>query len=149
MAGFSMMLEVLPHAQGLPLPKYATSGSSGMDLYAAVDAPLVVKPGEVTLIPTGLKIALPEPFEAQIRARSGLAIKHGLCVLNGPGTVDSDYRGEVKVILANLGKEPFTVERGMRIAQMVIMRVEKPKLEVVDKVPDTVRGEGGFGSSGR
>jgi len=144
-----MMMEVMAHAKGLPLPKYATAGSSGMDLYAAVEAALVVKPGEVALIPTGLKIALPEPFEAQIRARSGLAIKHGLCVLNGPGTVDSDYRGEVKVILANLGKEPFTVERGMRIAQMVIMRVEKPKLEVVDKVPDTVRGEGGFGSSGR
>ena len=149
MAGFSMMIEVLAHAKGLSLPKYATAGSSGMDLYAAVDANLIVKPGEVSLIPTGLKIALPEPFEAQIRARSGLAIKHGMCVLNGPGTVDSDYRGEVKVILANLGKEPFTVERGMRIAQMVIMRVEKPKLEVVDKVPDTVRGEGGFGSSGR
>lgn len=149
MTGFKMLLEILPHGKGLPMPRYATPGSSGVDLHAAVDAPVVIKPGEVVLIPTGIKIALPEPYEAQIRARSGLAIKHALCVLNGPGTVDSDYRGEVKVILANLGKEPFTVERGARIAQMVVMRVEKPAVELVDKVPETLRGEGGFGSSGR
>ncbi len=149
MTGFKMLFEIMPHGKGLPVPKYATPGSSGMDLHAAVDVPVVIKPGEVLLIPTGIRIALPEPYEAQIRARSGLAIKHALCVLNGPGTVDSDYRGEVKVILANLGKEPFTVERGARIAQMVVMRVEKPAVELVDKVPETLRGEGGFGSSGR
>ncbi|MBN1807918.1 MAG: dUTP diphosphatase [Planctomycetes bacterium] len=144
-----MLVERLAHGEGLELPEYKTAGSSGMDLHAAVEEEETIEPGGIALVPTGLKMAIPEGYEAQVRARSGLAIKHGICVLNGPGTVDSDYRGEVKVILANLGKEEFAVKRGDRIAQMVIMRVEKARIEEVDEVPETVRGEGGFGSSGR
>lgn len=119
-----------------------------MDLHAAIKAEETIPPGGRALIPTGLKIALPEGFEAQIRARSGLAVKQGIMVVNAPGTVDADYRGEVKVILGNFGKEPFVVTRGMRIAQMVIQRVSKARLKEVEEVPDTERGEGGFGSSG-
>jgi dUTP pyrophosphatase len=138
----------LPHAKGLNLPKYATELSAGVDLEAAVDAPLTLKPGERQLVPTGLAIALPPGYEAQIRPRSGLALKNGVTVLNSPGTVDADYRGEIKVILANLGAENFTVERGMRVAQMVIAQHAQVQWNVVDKLDDTARGAGGFGSTG-
>jgi dUTP pyrophosphatase len=132
----------------LALPAYQSEHASGMDLLAAVDAPLAIAPGKRALVPTGLSIAVPPGFEAQVRARSGLTLKKGICVLNGPGTVDADYRGEVGVILANLGDEPFTVERGMRIAQLVICPVIKAEWEEVVVLPDTGRGAGGFGSSG-
>lgn len=138
----------LPQARGLNLPKYATEMSAGVDLEAAVEAPVTLKPGERQLIPTGLAIALPQGYEAQIRPRSGLALKNGVTVLNSPGTVDADYRGEIKVILANLGGEAFTVERGMRIAQMVIARHEQVEWNVVDQLDETARGAGGFGSTG-
>lgn len=138
----------LPHAKGLGLPKYATEHAAGMDLEAAVEAPVTLKPGERQLIPTGLAIALPEGYEAQIRPRSGLAIKNGVTCLNSPGTIDADYRGEVKVILANLGQEPFTVERGMRIAQMVVAKYRRVEWEAVDQLDETERGSGGFGSTG-
>ena len=144
-----VLVERLPHSEGLPLPSYATEGSSGMDIYAAVEKDEVVPPGGRALVPTGLKIAVPLGFEVQIRARSGLAVKHGMLVVNGPGTVDADYRGEVKVIVGNFGHHPFTVERGMRIAQMVVQEVPKAQIEEVEQVPETLRGEGGFGSSGR
>lgn len=141
-------LALLPHADGLNLPKYATELSAGVDLEAAVDAPVTLKPGERQLIPTGLSIALPEGYEAQIRPRSGLAFKNGVTVLNSPGTIDADYRGEVKVILANLGQDAFTVERGMRIAQMVIAQYSRVSFNVVDQLDETARGAGGFGSTG-
>lgn len=138
----------LPHGEGLNLPAYATALSAGVDLEAAVEAPLTLQPGERKLVPTGLAIALPPGFEAQIRPRSGLAYKNGVTVLNSPGTIDADYRGEVKVILANLGNEAFTVERGMRVAQMVIARYEQVGWNVVAQLDETERGAGGFGSTG-
>ncbi|WP_038035765.1 dUTP diphosphatase [Thermopetrobacter sp. TC1] len=140
----------LAHAQGLPLPAYHSSGAAGMDLRAAVaeDAPLELAPGARALIPTGIAIALPEGFEAQVRPRSGLALKHGITCLNAPGTIDSDYRGEIGVILANLGEAPFVVKRGMRIAQLVIAPVTRACWAEVDDLDATVRGSGGFGSSG-
>ena len=137
-----------PGTEDLPLPAYQTEHASGMDLLAAVEKPMVVEPGRRALVPTGLYIAVPAGCEAQVRARSGLAWKQGLCVLNGPGTIDADYRGEVGVILANLGAEPFTVERGMRIAQLVICPVVRAEWEEVVVLPGTGRGPGGFGSSG-
>lgn len=138
----------LAHAKGLKLPDYATALSAGVDLEAAVEAPVTLRPGERQLIPTGLAIALPEGYEAQIRPRSGLAFKNGVTVLNSPGTIDADYRGEVKVILANLGAEPFTVERGMRVAQMVVAAYARVSWHVVEKLDETERGAGGFGSTG-
>jgi len=138
----------LPHGCGIPLPAYETAHAAGMDLPAAVESDLVLKPGERALVPTGLAIALPEGFEAQVRPRSGLAARNGVTVLNSPGTVDADYRGEVKVILANLGPEPFTVTRGMRIAQMIVAPVSRAALQEVETLPDTARGAGGFGSTG-
>ena len=140
----------LPHAEGIDLPAYETSASAGMDLRAAVpvDAPVTLDPGNRALVDTGLKIALPEGYEGQVRPRSGLAHRHGVTVLNSPGTIDADYRGEVKVLLVNHGREPFTVERGMRIAQLVVAqhaRVEWVRREALD---ETVRGPGGFGSTG-
>lgn len=141
-------LTTLPHAEGIPLPAYATEQSAGMDLCAAVDAPLTLTPGARILVPTGLSIALPAGFEAQVRPRSGLALKNGVTVLNSPGTVDADYRGEIKVILANLGAEPFTIERGMRIAQMVIARHSTVAWDIVESLDETSRGAGGFGSTG-
>ncbi|TAL35285.1 MAG: dUTP diphosphatase [Alphaproteobacteria bacterium] len=144
----AVSLTQLSHAKGLNLPKYATEYSAGVDLEAAVDAPVTLKPGERQLIPTGLAIALPEGYEAQIRPRSGLALKNGVTVLNSPGTVDADYRGEIKVILANLGSENFILERGMRIAQMVIAAHAHVSWTVVDKLDETARGAGGFGSTG-
>ena len=141
----------LPHAGDLALPAYETAGSAGMDLRAAVpeDAPVTLEPGARALIPTGLKIALETGWEAQVRPRSGLALKHGLTCLNAPGTIDSDYRGEVGVILVNLGREPFVVRRGERIAQMVVAAVAQASVVEVEDLDETARGTGGFGSTGR
>jgi len=138
----------LPHADGIDLPAYATEHSAGMDLCAAVASDLLLAPGSRTLVPTGLCIALPEGYEAQVRPRSGLALKHGVTVLNSPGTIDADYRGEVQVILANLGTEPFTVTRGMRIAQMVVAAYGRVVWQPVAALPESDRGAGGFGSTG-
>ena len=138
----------LPHGVDLPLPAYASDQAAGMDLHAAVDAPVTIDPGAIALIPTGLSIALPPDHEVQIRPRSGLAVKHGVTVANAPGTIDADYRGEVKVALINLGQRPFVVERAMRIAQMVIAPVVRGAWREVDELPETVRGEGGFGHTG-
>lgn len=147
----SVCLMRLPHAQGLPLPAYETAHAAGMDLRAAVpdDAPLTLPPGGWALAPTGLAIALPEGYEAQIRPRSGLAAKHGVTCLNSPGTIDADYRGELKVILINHGPEPFVIRRGERIAQMIVAPVVQATWAEVDSLDETARGEGGFGSTGR
>jgi dUTP pyrophosphatase len=144
-------VERLPHSKGLPLPAYETAGSAGMDLRAAIpeDVPVLLAPGARALIPTGLKIALEPGFEAQVRPRSGLALKHGITCLNSPGTVDSDYRGEVGVILINHGQEPFVIRRGERIAQLVVARHEQAAMIEVETLDDTARGAGGFGSTGR
>jgi len=144
----SVSITRLPHAADLPLPSYATAQSAGMDLCAAVDAPVTLPSGAHGMIPTGLAIALPAGLEAQVRPRSGLAAKNGVTVLNSPGTVDADYRGEIKVILINHGKDPFVIERGMRIAQMVIARHATVGWEEMDSLPETTRGAGGFGSTG-
>jgi dUTP pyrophosphatase len=140
----------LSHGAGLPLPAYATPGSAGMDLLAAVDeaSPLRIGSGEWCLVPTGLVLQLPSGFEAQVRPRSGLAFRHGVTVLNAPGTVDADYRGEVGVLLINHGREDFTVTRGMRIAQLVVARVEQVDFHEADVISETLRGAGGFGSTG-
>jgi dUTP pyrophosphatase len=138
----------LLHNTDLPLPAYETAQSAGMDLAAAIDAPVTLAPGGRALVPTGLAIALPAGYEAQVRPRSGLAAKNGVTVLNTPGTVDADYRGEVKVILINLGDDAFEIERGMRIAQMVIAPVTQASFTEVDTLPETARGAGGFGSTG-
>lgn len=148
MSDATVAVTMLPHAQGLSLPAYATEHSAGMDLCAAVSADIVLQPGQRTLIPTGLSIALPEGYEAQVRPRSGLALKNGVTVLNSPGTIDADYRGEVQVILANLGAEAFTVTRGMRIAQMVVARYARIEWQQADQLSETERGAGGFGSTG-
>ncbi len=148
MSRINVAITKLPHAEGLELPAYATEHAAGMDLCAAVKEDVILAPGERKLIPTGLAIALPEGYEAQVRPRSGLALKNGLSVLNSPGTIDADYRGEVQVILANLGKEPFTITRGMRIAQMVVAAYARIAWQTVDKLPESERGEGGFGSTG-
>lgn len=141
-------LKRLENGIGLGLPTYETAGSAGADIQAAVEAPLTLRPGERGLIPAGFAMALPVGFEAQVRPRSGLAVKNGLTVLNAPGTIDSDYRGEVKVPLINLGAEPFVIERGMRIAQMVIAPVVQGDFAEVDELDETERGAGGFGSTG-
>ncbi|MDP3523893.1 MAG: dUTP diphosphatase [Hoeflea sp.] len=140
----------LPHGEGLELPAYETPGSAGMDLRAAVDdgAPLVIAPGGRFAVPTGLVMEIPEGYEAQVRPRSGLALNSGVTCLNAPGTIDSDYRGEVKIILANLGAEPFTVTRGMRVAQLVIAPVIQVRVTLHQSLTDTARGAGGFGSTG-
>jgi dUTP pyrophosphatase len=144
----TLKVERLAHLGDLPLPAYQTEGSAGFDLHAAVDESLTLAPGARALIPSGLKMAIPAGFEGQVRPRSGLALKHGVTVANTPGTIDSDYRGEVKVILLNLGGDPFVVERGLRIAQLVIAPVVRVRLEAVDSVDETARGEGGFGHTG-
>ncbi|MCP5366298.1 MAG: dUTP diphosphatase [Hyphomicrobiales bacterium] len=138
----------LPGGDGLPLPAYESDLAAGMDLLAAVAAPVDLAPGARAVIPTGLAIALPPGYEAQVRPRSGLAARDGITVLNSPGTIDADYRGEVGVILANLGQATFRVERGMRIAQMVVAPVTRARLDEVAELPDTARGAGGFGSTG-
>ncbi len=137
-----------PEAQDLPLPEYKTDGSVGMDLHAAVKEDVIIAPGERKLIPTGIRIAIPEGYEGQVRPRSGLAINHGIGMLNSPGTIDSDYRGEIQVILINLGENPFVIKRGDRIAQLVISPVVKVDWEVVIELPKTNRGAGGFGHTG-
>ena len=144
----TILVNRLPHGRDLELPSQATSASSGVDLVAAIDRPVHLEPGGHALIATGLAIAVPEGFEAQVRPRSGLALKHGITVLNSPGTIDADYRGEVKVILINLGNERFAIERGMRIAQMAIGQVNPVTWQEVDILPDSTRGGGGFGSTG-
>lgn len=138
----------LPHAAGLPLPARATDHAAGLDLSAAVPEPVTLAPGERRLIPTGFVWEIPEGYEGQVRPRSGLSIRHGLTLLNAPGTVDADYRGEVCVILCNLGAEPFTVERGLRIAQLVVAPVSAFGVEEAPELTETARGEGGFGHSG-
>ncbi|WP_085907871.1 dUTP diphosphatase [Kiloniella majae] len=138
----------LSHGEGLPLPSYATPQSAGMDLLAAIENPIELASGDRLLVPTGLKIALPSGYEAQIRPKSGLALKHGITLVNTPGTIDADYRGEIGVIIMNLGKETFTIERGAKIAQMVIAPCIQANWSSVTSLDTTSRGEGGFGSTG-
>lgn len=139
---------LLPHGEGMETPAYATAGSAGCDLRAAIEASLLILPGGRVRVPTGLAIAIPEGYEGQVRMRSGLAHDKGLAVLNAPGTIDSDYRGEIQVIIANLGSEPVTLERGERIAQLVFAPVARAELKKVADLPKTHRGDGGFGSTG-
>jgi dUTP pyrophosphatase len=141
-------IKIFPHGAGLDLPHYATPGSAGMDLRAAIDTAIVLKPMARYAVPTGVSIALPEGYEAGIRPRSGLAYHNGITVLNTPGTVDSDFRGELKVLLINLGEEDFTLERGFRIAQLVVQKYEKIAFNVVEFLDDTERAAGGYGSTG-
>ncbi len=136
-------------AKGLPLPSYMTEGAAGMDLAAAVKSKITVSPGERVMVPTGLRLSVPSGYEMQIRPRSGLAIKHGVTVVNAPGTVDSDYRGEVKVLLINHGSDAWTLKRGDRIAQMVLAKVARVRWRAINRLEKTSRGKGGFGSSGR
>ncbi len=151
MNAVTVQIKWLDHGRGLEPPAYATTDSTGMDIRAAVpaDAPVVLEPGQRALVDTGFCMALPAGYEAQVRPRSGLAIRHGVTCLNTPGTIDADYRGEVKVILVNLGQKRFTVNRGERIAQMVIAPVTRADVSVVDTLDETSRGAGGFGSTGR
>ena len=148
MADLSVAVQRLPHGADLPLPVYATAQSAGLDLVAAVDADVTLAPGARQLIPTGLSIALPAGYEAQVRPRSGLALKHGITVLNSPGTIDADYRGEVKVLLINHGSENFVLKRGDRIAQMVVAPVTRLQWSEQAVLDETARGAGGFGSTG-
>lgn len=143
-----LKIKKLDNGKNLPLPKYETDGAAGLDLLAAIDEPIVMKPGEIKLVKTGISIALEKGYEAQVRPRSGLALKNGITVLNSPGTVDSDYRGEVCAILINHSKVDFTITRGMRIAQMVIAKHEHAKIVEVENLDETSRGSGGFGSTG-
>ncbi|HTX50300.1 MAG TPA: dUTP diphosphatase [Caulobacteraceae bacterium] len=149
-AGPVVAVKRLPHGEGLPLPAYETARAAGMDLRAAVleDAPVTLRPGDRRAVPTGLTVAIPPGFEGQVRPRSGLALRHGITCLNAPGTVDADYRGEVMVILINLGAEDFVVRRGERIAQFVISPVTQASWREVESLDETARGEGGFGSTG-
>jgi dUTP pyrophosphatase len=144
----TVQIKVLPHGQGLPLPQYMSAHAAGMDLYAGVGKETVIAPGEWKLVPTGLAIALPDGYEAQVRPRSGLALKQGVSVLNTPGTVDADYRGEVGVILMNHSKSDLVIKRGDRIAQMIINKIERIVFEEVVELPSSDRGAGGFGSTG-
>ena len=142
------ILRINPEQQDIPLPTYATEGSAGMDICAAVEKDVVISPGETILIPTGFIIELPQGHEAQVRPRSGLAIKHNIGILNSPGTIDSDYRGEVKIILTNFGKRPYVIHRGDRIAQMIVAKYERVRWKEVSSLAESVRGEGGFGHTG-
>ena len=148
MAELKISVQRLPHGADLPLPAYATAQSAGLDLIAAIDGEVALAPGARQLIPTGLSIALPAGYEAQVRPRSGLALKHGITVLNSPGTIDADYRGEVKVLLVNHGAEAFVLKRGDRIAQMVVAPVTRIAWSVVETLDETERGAGGYGSTG-
>jgi dUTP diphosphatase len=141
-------LQVFPHGEGLETPAYATDGSAGCDLRAAIEADLTITPGGRTLVPTGIAVAIPAGYEGQVRMRSGLALDKGLALVNAPGTVDSDYRGEIRVIVANLGAEPVTIRRGDRIAQLVFAPVVQARFDRVAELPPTVRSTGGFGSTG-
>ncbi|MBP7561446.1 MAG: dUTP diphosphatase [Armatimonadetes bacterium] len=138
----------LAHAEGLDLPAYATDGAAGMDVRAAVSGSLVIEPGAVALVPTGLEVEVPVGYEVQVRPRSGLALRHRVTVLNSPGTIDSDYRGEVQVIMVNLGPEPFEIGRGDRIAQLVLAPVARAEWDYADSLEQSIRGEGGFGHTG-
>ena len=149
MEKITIQVKRLPGSKDLPLPRYMTSHSAGMDLYAAVDAEVIIKPGERKLIATGIAVALPPGFEGQVRPRSGLAVQYGIGILNAPGTIDPDYRGEVKVVLANFGQIPFSVKRGDRIAQLVIQRVTQAEWIVVHELPESERNDGGFGHTGK
>jgi len=144
----SLLVRRKPGTDDLPLPRYMSEAAAGMDVCAAVDQPLVLEPGRIKLVPTGLYVAVPPGYEVQVRPRSGLALKHGLTVVNAPGTIDADYRGEVGVIVGNIGREAFTITRGMRIAQLVVAAVARADVQQVDELPETHRGEGGFGHSG-
>lgn len=144
-----VLIKRTPAGEGLPLPRYMTDGAAGMDLYAAVEETQILNPGEIKLVPAGISIALPQGYEAQIRPRSGLALKHGITMVNTPGTIDADYRGEIGLILTNLGRAPFTINRGDRIAQMVINEVARAVFVEVENLEDTERNSGGFGSTGR
>lgn len=144
-----VLVQRLPHGEGVPLPRYVTPGAAGADVVAAVAEPLELAPAARVAVPTGLVLAIPEGYEVQVRPRSGLALGQGVTVANAPGTIDSDYRGEVKVILVNLGDEPFTIRRGDRIAQLVVAPVVQAAFREVDAVPGSARGSGGFGSTGR
>ena len=148
MEKIKVMVKKSPGNEDIPLPRYMSPNAAGMDLYAAVEKDTTLKPGEIKLISTGITIALPPGFEAQIRPRSGLAIKHGISIPNTPGTIDADYRGEVKIILINLGESPFTVKRGKRIAQMIINKIYQAHLELSTELSSTKRNEGGFGHTG-
>lgn len=143
-----MMVRIINHSNN-PLPQYETSGSAGMDVRAFLNAPLALQPGERTLVPTGLFLELPDGYEAQLRPRSGMAFKHGITLPNAPATIDSDYRGEIKVALINLSNETFTIQPGDRIAQMIIARYETIQWQSVTELTDTARGQGGFGSTGK
>jgi dUTP pyrophosphatase len=149
MSELRVPIKVLRHGEGLEAPAYATAGSAGCDLRAAIEAPLLILPGGRARVPTGIAVAIPEGFEGQVRMRSGLAHDKGLALLNAPGTIDSDYRGEIQIILANLGSEPVTLERGDRIAQLVFAPVVQASFERVDELPESHRGQGGFGSTGK
>lgn len=140
---------VLPHGRGLPLPEWQTAGAAGADVRAAIEGPLDLGPGDRAVVPTGLRVALPEGWELQVRPRSGLAVKHGVTVLNAPGTIDADYRGELQVVLINHGREPVRITRGERVAQVVLAPVHRGRFEVVEELDATARGAAGFGSTGR
>ena len=144
----SVNMEILEHGMNLPIPEYQTKESSGMDLHAAIEGNLEIKSGDKVIIPTGIALAIPQGYEAQIRPRSGLAAKHNVTVLNTPGTIDSDYRGEIKAIIINHGKDKYTVKRGDRIAQIIFTPIARAKIKSVSKLSETIRGEGGFGSTG-
>lgn len=144
----TLQIRRLPHAEGLPLPTYMTAGAAGMDLHAAIAQELWIDPGAIALVPTGLEVAIADGFEGQVRPRSGLAVKHGVSLPNTPATIDSDYRGEIRVPLINLGREAFVVSRGMRIAQFVVSPVARVTWAEVDNLPETLRAGGGFGHSG-
>lgn len=147
-APLRIQVKVLPGNEDLPLPRYMTERAAGMDLCAAVEEPLVLSPGERIMVPTGFRMALPEGYEAEIRPRSGLAIQHGITLINAPGTIDADYRGEVRILMINLGQEPYVLRRGDRVAQMVVHQVCRAELELAEDLEDTKRAAGGFGHTG-
>jgi len=149
MSELTLAIQILPHGEDLPFPAYASSGAAGIDLVAAIARTLKLNPENRVLVPTGIAIALPGGYEGQIRPRSGLALEHGITVLNSPGTIDCDYRGEVKVLLANLGQSTHWIRRGDRIAQLVVAPVTRVEIQRVADLPETARGSGGFGSTGR
>ena len=149
MADCKIEIAIMPHGKGLEPPHYATAGAAGMDIAAAIDVPLTLGPGAREAVPTGIRCAIPRGFEIQVRPRSGLALKHGVTVANAPGTIDSDYRGEIKILLVNLGDEPFTIARGDRIAQLVVAPIAMAEIDIVTSLNETTRGGGGFGSTGR
>lgn len=144
-----VLIKKMPYAEDLPLPRYASELASGIDLFAALEESVEIKPGEYKLIPTGIALAVPPGYEGQVRPRSGLALNHGITILNSPGTIDADYRGEIKVILINLSGETYTVQRGERIAQLVIHALARVELKLVDELPPSNRGDGGFGHTGK